>query len=371
MLLAAQPVEQRLTLPNGLEVVLIEDHALPLVRAHLSLELPGSGPRLAFLGALQPGAGGGRRGAQAMAGALEDLGADLRFSWHPGSMEWRLLVGSAETEGAFEILADSVFRPLYDAGRVERKRSALRRQSQEATGRELALDRFLGGLGHPAGGRLVPEGTLLKLGLGELQDYRRAITDPRKARLVIHGDLTLPVLTRVLQEQFGTWCPVVTPQPEPLPLPPPLSEVQGLEPLTYLGRRIRLETSADREAFRVLAGVLAGRGLPEGLELELVLGEHGDGVVLAHGGPGLRVALAKLADAGLAEGELEAVRQRLREERALLPLHPEALVEARIRGAFEPLDGYPPAGVQTRLRAWLDPAGMSALEIRGPVTPSH
>ncbi|WP_005038036.1 M16 family metallopeptidase [Holophaga foetida] len=369
-LMAAQSQEQSFTLPNGLRVVVLEDHALPQVRVHLALDFEARGGLAPITGALMEGSGAGPLNADAFARALEERGAWLHSFRRPGTLEWRLQVGSPELEGALELLGHTVFRPVYDASRVERLRGRMLRQAQERSLRESTLDLFLGALGHPDGGVLPPEAALRRITFQELSAFRRGISDPRRAVVVLQGDVSLSLAHQVMLQNFGTWTPPSAPShAEPEEVPTTL-QVSGFPPECWAGRRIVFADEAEREAFDVLTEVFARRASSETLRLEWVRGDQRAGVMLAWAPASQTVIMERLgamALQGLTQAELDQAREARRRQRAMLALHPKKLVEGCLDRHRVPRNGpveaFRLAQVQSLLTRWLRPEGLRFLVV--------
>lgn len=235
------------------------------------------------------------------------------------------------------------------------------------------MDRFLGALGHPAGGRLPSETDLRRITLQELLAFRRGLADPRRALVVIQGDLTPALARQVMLQAFGTWTPPSSPVVADHQGPPPLSEVRGLPAEAWGARRLELSTGGGWAAFDLLAEVFALRNAAgvESLRLEWVRGDRLSGVILARGTSlaELKERLGAVVRQGLTQAELDRAQEALRRDKSMLALHPRKLVEdclernrlAKAEGAGE----LRLAQVKTLLEAWLKPDEMHFLVVKG------
>ena len=385
VLMAAPLKEQHFTLPNGLRVILLEDHTLPQVRVHVGLDFEASERLAPFVGALLEGTGAGSMSAATFARTLEERGGWLQAAWSPGTLEWQLQVGSVELEGALELLAHAVFRPVYDAARVDQLRARLLKQAQERTARDGALDLFLGRLGHPRGGRVPGESSLSQTTFQELVAYRRGVTDPRRAAVVLYGDLALPLARQTMLQNFGSWTPPPATAPTKAAGVPDLIQIKGLPAEAWAGIRVVFADDSQREAFDVLGQVCCTTGLEsgqspsllsesDGFRLEWTRGEPQAGVILAHlASPSPRADLLErlvaLRQKGLTQGELDRAQEQLQRQRAMLPLHPQQLVEDCLDRHRAPEDAPTPklqlAQVRSLLEAWLRPEGLKFLVVKG------
>ncbi|MFQ5551775.1 MAG: M16 family metallopeptidase, partial [Gemmatimonadales bacterium] len=121
------PEIQRFELSNGLRVMLMEKHNVPLVQVDLvvhsgTVDDPRGKTGLASLTAAMMDEGAGDRDALELADAIEFLGADilvgagLHVSWVD------LHTPLAQLEPALELYADVILRPTFAAEELDRQR---------------------------------------------------------------------------------------------------------------------------------------------------------------------------------------------------------------------------------------------------------
>ena len=159
-LMAQAPASFRL--PNGLEVLLVERHDRPLLRAHLRVVWPDSeAPMPTELALLTRLVG---TELPALTGEAEDARAELRFRPGLRAFTWTAVAPSSEQETVLGLMAQQVFRPGFDPARVEQERRALRTAWRDAAPDLLALDRFRASLGLPTPLNGEAEGALSILG---------------------------------------------------------------------------------------------------------------------------------------------------------------------------------------------------------------
>jgi zinc protease len=209
------PTRQRFTLANGLKVVLVEKHELPLVTFNLvvsagAAEDPPDRPGLASLTAslLQEGAGG--RTAQQIADTLEGLGADLRANTGPEFTAVRLNAARARLDETLSVYADVIGRPDFPEAELERQRKRQIVQLQQMEDRpeylgNVAMLRALFG-SHPYGH--TPNGTAKGLGavtVADVKGFWKANFVPANATLIVVGDVTRPEVEVMLTEHLGSW----------------------------------------------------------------------------------------------------------------------------------------------------------------------
>lgn len=218
------PDPVRRTLSNGLDVILVEQHELPVVdvrlvvRAGAAVDAPADAGRATLLADLLD-EGTTTRTTLQIADELEYLGAELNTDAGWDATYANLHVLRPRLHDALALMADVVVRPTFPAEEVERKRAerlaTLIQQRDEP--RFLASNAFaavLYGAAHPYG--------ISTLGTGEsiralerddlLRTYRRYFR-PGNAFMVVAGDVTIDELLPMLEKHFREW------QNEPVTLP--------------------------------------------------------------------------------------------------------------------------------------------------------
>jgi predicted Zn-dependent peptidase len=209
------PVPTTFELANGLSVVLVENHRLPLVSVRVLAQEAGTrgdGARagLAALTADLLDEGAGKRGALALSEELERLGADLAIGSGPD--ETRLSIDTlADTlDPTMALLADVLVRPRFAAAdfarvKAERKADLELRPDQPRALAVLAFDAIVHA-GHPygqAGGGYV--GTVDKLTLADVKTFWQTHYGPAATTIVVAGDVSRDRLEALLKTHLGGW----------------------------------------------------------------------------------------------------------------------------------------------------------------------
>ena len=220
------PTSQRFTLSNGLAVMLVEQHEVPVVEARLVLP-GGSGadpaerPGLADLTAAMLTEGAAGRTSQQIAEAAEGLGAELSAEADYDAVTASLSALRDRIEPSLALLADVVVRPDFPAAELERLKKARLVQFQQNQDRvtylgQVATARVLYGDG-PYGH--LPSGTAEGISAASLEDLKTwwgRYGVPAGATLVVAGDLTKAEALPLLEKAFSGW--KGGPRPE-LPVP--------------------------------------------------------------------------------------------------------------------------------------------------------
>ncbi len=205
-------------LPNGLKVVVIERHSLPLVTLRLVVKAGAESDPANLEGTAQFTAsvlpeGTERRSALQIAEAVDSAGGMLDTGAEWDSSYASLSVLRDHEELAFDLLADIVIRPAFSPEEVERMRkqtlSALDvARDDPAYVADTTLRRILlagTAYGHPEDG--VPA-SVLRLTAQDLCAFHRAHYRPDNSILAVVGDLSAAEAFEQTARYFGDWKPL-------------------------------------------------------------------------------------------------------------------------------------------------------------------
>jgi predicted Zn-dependent peptidase len=377
---------QTFSLPNGLRVILLEDHERPLVRARLELPLgsetahrPGLAPlALRVLGHSDAAAFKAEEFEQLLAGAGIELTPALRSD----GLSWSLLARSRDQDLALGLLADRAFRSVIDPSALEAERLACWRDTERLDALPQAKLRQL----------LEPDWTLRAPTLDsltaityeDLLAFYARVLRPTHAVLILHGDLGQEQAKRLVYLSFGTWTvqpqPPVSATPAPVPATTPAATPAAVPPeaqwiqVAAAGAGLRAMAMAPvpeglgAEVEALLALLLPGDPVLfpaqlrlEGLNLVAVLDAEPLGSASAVE-TSLLERLQTLTRRGFTETDLRRARAAWFASRALLGLHPgamvgEAVAEARGRAvAPARMEAVTLDDLNGALHRWLDPA---------------
>jgi zinc protease len=210
------PPIQHIALSNGLEVMLLEKHQIPLVQLNLlirtgSVHDPRGREGLAAMTATMLDEGAGERDALALAEAIDFLGADLSASAGNHTTVIRLHTPLARLDSALDIMADVALEPTFpaeelDRQRLERLTTLLQWRDEPSAIAGVSFAETLYGKEHPYG---VPSmGTAQGLASITVEDhaaFRAAHFHPENATLIVVGDVTEGVVLPKLEAAFGSW----------------------------------------------------------------------------------------------------------------------------------------------------------------------
>src|SRR3989441_1800920 len=138
------PAVQTATLPNGLQLAVVETHKVPVVDVQVVLEAgaahdPADLPGLATFTTTMLQQGAGRRGALEIADEAAFLGAQLNSSASYDAATVSLHVPRRRLEPALDLLTDVVLRPTFADSEVARQRELRRAQIVQLADNPVAM----------------------------------------------------------------------------------------------------------------------------------------------------------------------------------------------------------------------------------------
>jgi zinc protease len=208
-----KPVER--TLPNGLRVIVVENHSTPLVGAQLLVKNggevdPANMSGLADMTAELLTKGTKTRTAPQIAQEIEALGGVLTSGAGWDASRASVNVLSSKTVPALAVLADVVRNPVFKEEEVER----LRQQSQDnlsvgmnspGTLAAWVASRVVFGdspYGHPVSGTPASIGRVQGK---DVSDFHARFYRPDNAILVLGGDIRADDAYKLAERLFGDW----------------------------------------------------------------------------------------------------------------------------------------------------------------------
>ncbi len=266
------PQLQRATLSNGLDVVLAERHAVPLVEMSLIVDAgyaadPAELPGTASLALDMMDEGTLTRSALEISDELARLGAQLSTGSSLDASSVSLSALAENLDASLAVFADVIRNPSFPQADFDR----LQQLQLAAIGREktqpfaMAL-RVLPGLmygeGHAYSHPMTGSGTeesVSRLTRADLADFHSTWFRPENAVLVVVGDVTMEELEARLERFFGGWAGADVPAKNIAVVP------AAAEPTIYLMDR------PDAIQSLILAGQLVEpRNRPDEVALETV-----------------------------------------------------------------------------------------------------
>ena len=270
------PAAETARLPNGLEVVVVPMHKVPIVDVNVivgagTVRDPDDLPGLATFTANLLDQGAGSRSAQQIAEQSAYLAAQLRTF---ASNEWaqvQIHVPKRQLDSALDLLADVVLRPTFPDSEVTRQRDLrrtgiLQLRDQPTAQAPIAFNAIVYGPSHPYGRPTGgTEASTALLTRERAQAFYNSYYRAGDARILFVGDITLAEARRLVTARFGSWArgaPAPLPRAEP-PAPNPrtiylVDKPGAAQSVIRIGNVGAARNSPDYYALRVMNTILGG-----------------------------------------------------------------------------------------------------------------
>lgn len=218
------PEFDRVTLTNGLDVLVAQRTAIPLVNLTLILNAGFAADQFA-----QPGTaamtmamldeGTAKRSALEISEELALLGAELSSGADLDTSMVSLSALRENLDDSLAIFADVVLNPVFPPNDLDRLRAQylalVRQEKTRPTSMALrVLPKLIYGEGHAYAQPLTGSGTedsIRAITRADLQQYHDTWFRPNNATLLVVGDITTAEITAKLEELFKTWEPADVP----------------------------------------------------------------------------------------------------------------------------------------------------------------
>nr|MBA2734831.1 insulinase family protein [Acidobacteriota bacterium] len=210
------PQVQRHKLSNGLEVLIVEQHELPVVNMNLVVRTGGAAdPQnragLASLTAALIDEGTKSRSALDISNQLATIGARLGTGSDFDSGGLNLLTLSKHMDRALEIYADVVTNPSFpeselDLQRKSRLASLMQRRDDANAIAGVVYSSLLYGRNHPYGHPAIgDEQSVGAITNDDVMGFYQTYYRPNNAALIVTGDVTPATLMPKLERAFANW----------------------------------------------------------------------------------------------------------------------------------------------------------------------
>lgn len=218
------PEFDRVTLTNGLDILVAQRTAIPLVNLTLILNAGFAADQFA-----QPGTaamtmamldeGTAKRSALEISEELALLGAELSSGADLDTSMVSLSALRENLDDSLAIFADVVLNPVFPPNDLDRLRAQylalVRQEKTRPTSMALrVLPKLIYGEGHAYAQPLTGSGTedsIRAITRTDLQQYHDTWFRPNNATLLVVGDITTAEITAKLEELFKTWEPADVP----------------------------------------------------------------------------------------------------------------------------------------------------------------
>ncbi len=203
------------TLPNGLKVLIVEDHKLPRVSYSLSIDTApyaeGDKKGVSDLTSSLIGNGSVKTPKDVFNEEIDFLGANINF-YASGASASGL---SKHSTRILELMAEGALTPNFTQEEFDKEKDklidALKTQEKSVSAVASRVEDVLAyGKQHPAGEYLTEE-TIKNVSLADVKNNYRTYFVPQNAYLVIIGDVKTKDIKKSVEKLFGSWVKATAP----------------------------------------------------------------------------------------------------------------------------------------------------------------
>jgi len=271
------PAVQTTMLPNGLTLVVVEMHKVPVVDVQLLVDAgaardPSAAPGLATFTATMLQQGAGARSALDVADEAAFLGAQLGTGASFDGATASIHVPKRRLEAALDLLADVVLRPVFADSEIARQRELraaqlVQQRDEPVAVANIAFPAIVYGREHPYGHPLNgTDSATARLARERVAEFYQTYYRPNDARLLIVGDVTLAEARRLAAARFGGWERGDVPAFPSPPAPPPaatrtvylIDKPGAAQSVVRIGHAGPVRTTPDWFALEVLNTIVGG-----------------------------------------------------------------------------------------------------------------
>jgi zinc protease len=212
------PALQRATLSNGLTLVVVERHAVPVVNFSLLVDAgyasdAGATAGTAKLASAMLDEGTASRSSLQISDELQRLGATLTTGSNLDQSLVSLNALKANLDGSLAVYADVILNPSFPQADFDRLKKQQLAAIEQEQAQPMGLARrlvpgLIFGAGHPYGNPLTGSGNVAavkRLTRDDVVAWRNTWFKPNGATLLVVGDTTLAEVKPKLEKLFGGW----------------------------------------------------------------------------------------------------------------------------------------------------------------------
>ena len=262
-------------LPNGLTVVLMEQHEVPLIAMHVMVGggamVDGELSGLAGVTAQSLLFGAGELNKQALDHQFDFIGARVRSSAHREYSQLQASFAERDSKIMLPILRDLLLSPTFDADELSKfKRRKVAQLSQQKESPRSVINNYYHRLlwgdhpyaSVPAGDAAAVEKTTRK----DLVQYHNSWYQPQNTVICIVGDFKSNTMLKEIKSLFGQWEKGKTSLPAVMALPVAdkarvllVDKPDAGESTFYIGGPGIAVTNPDRVGLQVINTILGAR----------------------------------------------------------------------------------------------------------------
>ena len=212
---------QKFTLPNGLRLLVKENHRLPFVELRAAFKGGVLAETTANNGITQLLAktllkGTPTRSAEQIATEIESVGGSLDSYGGNNSFGVNVEVLSSDFATGLDVLADVILNPIFPANELDREREVqiagiYARKDDLLKSASVAMRRGLFGDNGYGLDALGTEESVGKISTGDLKAFHQKLAVPNNCVLAIYGDVKTGDVRAAVEKAFAGWKPLTRP----------------------------------------------------------------------------------------------------------------------------------------------------------------
>lgn len=207
---------QRRVLPNGLEVIAIENHGVPLATVEIDVRNGSFTQDSGYEGLSHLyehmffRANADYPEPDEFTQRAAALGATYNGSTQEERVNYYLTLPSENLEAGMQLMASAVERPLFRDDELQKEREVVigeydRNESQPFFRFQEAMGRALWGTAWPRKDPLGTRGAILHTTAAQMREIQHRYYVPNNSALIISGDITPAAAFEMAQRVFGSW----------------------------------------------------------------------------------------------------------------------------------------------------------------------
>lgn len=210
------PAVQRASLPNGMNILVVEHHELPVIQMQLVFNTGADADPIGKAGVASMAAdmldeGTDTRTALQIADEVDFLGASINTSASFDGSFLGLTTLKEHLDKAMGIYADVAMHPSFPLSEFERLKrelltDLLQQRDEPGSVASNVFFKKLYGLGHPYGYQVSGSDTTVgSMTLDDVKEFYRNNYIPNNATLIVVGDIDMEGATLIAGKYFGSW----------------------------------------------------------------------------------------------------------------------------------------------------------------------
>ncbi len=231
---------RRTVLPNGLEVIVVENHGVPLATVEIDVRNGSFTQDSGYEGLAHLyehmffRADSDYPEPDAFPQRASSLGAEFNGSTQEERVNYYLTLPSDSLDAGMRLMASAVMKPLFREDELDRERAVVigeydRDESQPGFAFQQAMGRALWGSAWPRKNPLGERASILRTTPAQMREIQHRYYVPNNSALIVSGDVNPEHVFDMARHVFGGWARGPDPFTKwPVPPVPPLTHDTGI-----------------------------------------------------------------------------------------------------------------------------------------------